>query len=171
MGIVRFEHGLTAALVSTRHDFGSSAPHRNTAMRYTRDSISGFHRWDADQDEIARIAMILAIFESAWNPLLTYDGDQQCEICMSGSPIRTYCFLREAIMSQRSRRIACQNTRRSKKVISLRMISEKLKAWRRHREAMRELSQLSDHELSDIGIGRGDIEYVVRRPVTSKPSA
>jgi uncharacterized protein YjiS (DUF1127 family) len=47
-------------------------------------------------------------------------------------------------------------------VISLRMISEKLKAWRRHREAMRELSQLSDHELSDIGIGRGDIEYVVR---------
>lgn len=60
---------------------------------------------------------------------------------------------------------------RSKKVISLRMISEKLKAWRRHREAMRELSQLSDHELSDIGIGRGDIEYVARRPVASKPSA
>jgi len=93
MGIVRFEHGLSAALVSTRH------------------------------------------------------------------------------MSQRSRRIACQNTRRNRKVVSVRMISEKLKAWRRHREAMRELSQLSDHELSDIGIGRGDIEYVVRRPVTSKPSA
>jgi len=36
---------------------------------------------------------------------------------------------------------------------------------------MRELYQLSDHELSDIGIGRGHIEYVVRRPVTSKPSA
>jgi len=124
MGIVRFEHGLSAARVSTRHDFGSSAPRRNTAMRYTRDSISGFHRWDADHDEIARIAMILAIFESAWNPLLTFDGDQQCEKCMSGSPIRTYCFLREAIMSQRSRRIACQNTRRSKKVISLRKISE-----------------------------------------------
>jgi uncharacterized protein YjiS (DUF1127 family) len=115
--------------------------------------------------------MILAIFESAWNPLLSFDGDRQCEKCMSGSPIRTYCFLREAIMSQRSRRIACQNTRRNRKVISLRMISEKLKAWRRHREAMRELSQLSDHELSDIGIGRGDVEYVVRRPVTSKPSA
>ena len=90
---------------------------------------------------------------------------------MSGSPIRSYCFLREAIMSQRSRRIACQSTRRSRKVISLRMISEKLKASRRHREAVRELSQLSDHELSDIGIGRGDIEYVVRRQVASKPSA
>jgi len=170
MGIVRFEHGLSAALVSTRHDFGSLAPHRNTAMRYTHDSISGFPRLDADHDEIARIAMILAIFESAWNPLLRFDGDQQCEKRMSGSPIRTYCFLREAIMSQRSRRIACK-TRKEWKVISLKMISENLKAWRRHRDAMRELSQLSDHEPSDIGIGRGDIEYVVRRPVASKPSA
>ena len=171
MGIVRFEHGLSAARAPTRHDFRSLAPRRNTAMRYTRYSISGFHRWDADHDEIARIAMILAIFESARNPLLTFDGDQQREKCMSGSPIRTYCFLREAIMSQRSRRIDPQNTRRSRTVISLRMISDKLKAWRRHREAMRELSQLSDHELSDIGIGRGDIEYVVRRLVASKPSA
>jgi uncharacterized protein YjiS (DUF1127 family) len=38
------------------------------------------------------------------------------------------------------------------------------------------LSQLSDHDLSDIGIGRGDIEYVARRPrreqgvrLTAKP--
>jgi len=59
---------------------------------------------------------------------------------------------------------------RNKKVISLKTISEKLKAWRRHREAVRELSQLSDHELSDIGIGRGAIEYVARRPVASKAS-
>jgi uncharacterized protein YjiS (DUF1127 family) len=55
-------------------------------------------------------------------------------------------------------------------VISFKTISDKLKAWRRHREAMRELSQLSDHELSDIGIGRGDIEYVARRPLASKAS-
>jgi uncharacterized protein YjiS (DUF1127 family) len=60
---------------------------------------------------------------------------------------------------------------RSKKVISLKTISEKLKAWRRNREAVRELSQLSDHDLSDIGIGRGDIEYVARRPVARKESA
>jgi uncharacterized protein YjiS (DUF1127 family) len=61
--------------------------------------------------------------------------------------------------------------KRSKKVISLKAISEKLKAWRRHRDAVRELSQLSDHELSDIGIGRGDIEYVARRSVASKASS
>jgi uncharacterized protein YjiS (DUF1127 family) len=54
---------------------------------------------------------------------------------------------------------------------SLKTISEKLAAWRRYREAVRELSQLSDRELDDIGIRRGDIEYVVRRSVASRLSA
>ncbi len=48
---------------------------------------------------------------------------------------------------------------------SLKSISEKLAAWRRYRDAVRELSQLSDRELSDIGIRRGDIEQVVRELV------
>ena len=56
-------------------------------------------------------------------------------------------------------------------MISLKTVSEKLHAWRRYRAAVRELSQLSDHDLSDIGIGRGDIDYVSRRPVVSKASA
>jgi uncharacterized protein YjiS (DUF1127 family) len=90
---------------------------------------------------------------------------------MSGSPIPVYRFLLEAIMSQCSRRTRLSKQERNKEVISLKAISEKLKAWRRHREAVRELSQLSDHELSDIGIGRGDIDYVVRRPIASKASA
>jgi uncharacterized protein YjiS (DUF1127 family) len=42
-------------------------------------------------------------------------------------------------------------------------ITEKLNAWRRYREAVKELSQLSDRELSDIGIRRGDIEFIVRQ--------
>ncbi|HEY1940562.1 MAG TPA: DUF1127 domain-containing protein [Roseiarcus sp.] len=45
---------------------------------------------------------------------------------------------------------------------SLKTIAEKLNAWRRYREAVRELSQLSDRELEDIGIRRGDIQFVVR---------
>ena len=49
-------------------------------------------------------------------------------------------------------------------------ISEKLSAWRRYRDAVRELSQLTDRELSDIGIRRGDIEDLVRRSVM-KPAA
>lgn len=55
-------------------------------------------------------------------------------------------------------------------MISLKTISEKLNARRRAREAVSELSKLSDHELSDIGISRGEIEYVARRPVVAKAS-
>jgi uncharacterized protein YjiS (DUF1127 family) len=51
---------------------------------------------------------------------------------------------------------------------SLKTISEKLAAWRRYREAVRELSQLSDRELDDIGIRRGDIENIVRRSIASE---
>ena len=45
---------------------------------------------------------------------------------------------------------------------SLKTIAEKLNAWRRYREAVRELSQLTDRELEDIGIRRGDIHFVAR---------
>jgi uncharacterized protein YjiS (DUF1127 family) len=54
-------------------------------------------------------------------------------------------------------------------MLSLKTVTEKLKAWSRYREAIRQLSQLSDHELSDIGIGRGDIEAVAKRPVVRNP--
>lgn len=50
---------------------------------------------------------------------------------------------------------------------SIRVITEKLKAWRRYREAARELSQLSDHELCDIGIHRCEIENVARRTLAA----
>jgi uncharacterized protein YjiS (DUF1127 family) len=53
-------------------------------------------------------------------------------------------------------------------MITVRMISEKFNAWRRYREAVRELSQFSDHELSDIGIRRCDIEFIVRHPVAGR---
>jgi uncharacterized protein YjiS (DUF1127 family) len=49
------------------------------------------------------------------------------------------------------------------RMTTLKTISEKLASWRRYREAVRELSQLSDRELTDIGIRRGDIEFIVRR--------
>jgi len=53
----------------------------------------------------------------------------------------------------------------------LKTISEKLAAWRRYREAVRELSQLSNRELDDIGIRRGDIEFIVRSSIASEASA
>lgn len=48
---------------------------------------------------------------------------------------------------------------------SIKTITEKLNAWRRYRDAVRELTQLSDRELNDIGIRRDDIEFIVHRAV------
>ncbi len=45
---------------------------------------------------------------------------------------------------------------------SFKTITQKINAWRRYREAVRELSQLSDHELSDIGVSRCDIGNIAR---------
>ena len=50
---------------------------------------------------------------------------------------------------------------------SIRIISQKLSAWRRYREAVRELSQMSDHELADIGISRCDIESIARETIAA----
>lgn len=45
----------------------------------------------------------------------------------------------------------------------IRTLTAKLNAWLRFRESVRELSRLSDRELNDLGIGRTDIEDVVRQ--------
>jgi uncharacterized protein YjiS (DUF1127 family) len=44
---------------------------------------------------------------------------------------------------------------------SIKSLSDKFGAWRRYREAVRELSALSDRDLADIGIRRDDIHFVV----------
>ncbi len=42
----------------------------------------------------------------------------------------------------------------------LKTLAEKLAAWRRYREVVRELSEFTDRELEDIGIRRGDIPFI-----------
>jgi uncharacterized protein YjiS (DUF1127 family) len=42
----------------------------------------------------------------------------------------------------------------------LKTLGHKLNAWLSYRSAVRSLSNLSDRELQDIGIGRGDIRRV-----------
>ena len=37
--------------------------------------------------------------------------------------------------------------------------------WRRYRETVNELSRLSNRELNDLGIARGDIPFVARKAV------
>ena len=50
---------------------------------------------------------------------------------------------------------------------TLKTISDKLAVWRRYRDAVRELSQLTDRELSDIGVRRGEIETIVRQSLAT----
>lgn len=37
--------------------------------------------------------------------------------------------------------------------------------WRRYRETVNELSRLSNRELSDLGMSRGDISFVARKSI------
>ena len=42
-------------------------------------------------------------------------------------------------------------------------IAQKLESWRRYRASVRELQQLSDRELNDLGIIRSDIDVIARK--------
>lgn len=42
-------------------------------------------------------------------------------------------------------------------------IRKSYRAWREYRQTVSELSRMSDRELSDLGITRGDIPFVSRR--------
>lgn len=54
---------------------------------------------------------------------------------------------------------------RRDRTMTIKQIASRLNQWRRYRVSVRELSRLSDRELNDLGIGRGDIEYVARKAV------
>ncbi len=45
-------------------------------------------------------------------------------------------------------------------------ISSQIRRWARVRNTIRELSQLSDRDLSDLGISRGDIRFIARKHAT-----
>ena len=44
----------------------------------------------------------------------------------------------------------------------IKTLADRFNAWLQYRASIRELQQLTDRELSDLGIARGDIERVVR---------
>jgi uncharacterized protein YjiS (DUF1127 family) len=45
----------------------------------------------------------------------------------------------------------------------LSLILSSIRRWLRYRDALRELSSLSESQLSDIGLSRGDIARVARQ--------
>jgi uncharacterized protein YjiS (DUF1127 family) len=51
--------------------------------------------------------------------------------------------------------------------MTLKSISTRFTAWRRYRASIKELSQLTDRELNDLGICRADIEATVRKALAA----
>ncbi len=47
--------------------------------------------------------------------------------------------------------------------MSIKDIAHKIQEWRRYRASVRELSQLTDRELHDLGLNRAEIEYVAKK--------
>jgi len=50
--------------------------------------------------------------------------------------------------------------------MTLKSLGEKIQSWRRYRQSVRELSQLSDRELADLGISRYEIETIAKKSVS-----
>jgi uncharacterized protein YjiS (DUF1127 family) len=47
--------------------------------------------------------------------------------------------------------------------MTLKSLTSRFNVWRRYRASVRELSQLTDRELNDLGICRADIEAICRK--------
>jgi uncharacterized protein YjiS (DUF1127 family) len=56
--------------------------------------------------------------------------------------------------------------RRTRILTMVKLITEKVSAWRRYRASVRELSRLTDRELAELGLSRSDIEAVARVSAT-----
>jgi uncharacterized protein YjiS (DUF1127 family) len=74
----------------------------------------------------------------------------------------------QPIRLRRAWRKAGPKSSKGQTIMNLTSIAHKLNAWRRYRTSVRELSRLSDRELSDLGIGRADIEFVARKAVRAR---
>ncbi len=61
--------------------------------------------------------------------------------------------------------VQARASQEEKEPVMFKTFAMKIATWRRYRDSVRELSRLSDRELSDLGIGRADIYDVVRQSV------
>jgi uncharacterized protein YjiS (DUF1127 family) len=58
-----------------------------------------------------------------------------------------------------------QSTTTEIKRITIMNITRSLNNWRKYRQTVTELARMTDRELNDLGIGRGDIRRVARTAV------
>ena len=78
-----------------------------------------------------------------------------------------FVFEEIAIFSFRKRvqQKTLQSTTTEIKRITIMNITRSLNNWRKYRQTVTELARMTDRELNDLGIGRGDIRRVARTAV------
>jgi uncharacterized protein YjiS (DUF1127 family) len=78
---------------------------------------------------------------------------------------------RRYVAMQQAEREPTSTAIRRPKMAPFKTIHQRLADWRRYRETVRELSQLSDRNLDDIGVSRNDIEHIVRHSLAAEAAA
>ena len=48
-------------------------------------------------------------------------------------------------------------------MLTINTLKKNIRRWARERNTIRELSQLSDRDLADLGIARGEIRFVAKK--------
>lgn len=48
-------------------------------------------------------------------------------------------------------------------MLNVNALTKRLRRWSRYRATVRELSQLTDRDLSDLGIARGEIRFIAKK--------
>jgi uncharacterized protein YjiS (DUF1127 family) len=78
-------------------------------------------------------------------------------------PLCAAAFYKQHIKSAPPRHKDEQRVAEKGRTMFISYIAAKIAQYRRYRDSVRELSRLSDRDLSDLGISRSDIEFVSRQ--------
>lgn len=60
-----------------------------------------------------------------------------------------------------------RTAQRTSAMLNVNAISKRLRNWNRYRTTVRELSQLTDRDLNDLGIRRGEIHFIAKKHTAS----
>jgi len=87
---------------------------------------------------------------------------QNTHIRNANSPL-LFCTAAKYVSINTAERTNALRVQESEKDMSIKSITSWYESWKRYRSAVRELSLLSDRELSDLGILRAEIDLVARQ--------
>ena len=85
---------------------------------------------------------------------LRTDAYMQCSKLLATTSWKSVFPIRDSVLPHRTMESA---------MLTVTTITKRLRNWARYRNTVRELSQLTDRDLADLGIARGDIRFVAKK--------